>query len=342
MRAAVVESHGGPEQIRLATRELPQPGPGELRIRVRAAGLNHLDTWVRRGVPGHTFPLPLVLGSDGAGIVDAVGAGVRSARIGDEIVLLPGVSCGVCAACLAGEDPLCADYAILGEARDGTCADYVVVPAANVAPKPTNLSFAEAAAMPLVFQTAWSMLVRKAAVRPGETVLVHAGGSGVGSAAIQIAKLFGARVLATAGSAEKCARAIDLGADHAIDYRAEDFAKAVRRLTGGAGVDVVIEHVGAATFDGSLRALRRGGRLVTCGATTGGDVGISLHRVFFKNLSILGNTMGRKDDLLRVLQLADAGRLRPVLARTLPLAELREAHRLLEQRQVFGKLVVEP
>lgn len=342
MIAAVVREHGGVDAIRFEERPAPPATPGHVRVRVLAAGLNHLDTWVRRGVPGHTFPLPLVLGSDGAGVIDAIGEGVTSCQPGDEVVVFPGTSCGACAACLSGEDQLCREYRILGEARDGTCAGFVVVPAANVAPKPARLSFPESASFALVFQTAWSMLVRKASLRAGETVLVHAGGSGVGSAAIQIGKLFGATVFATAGSPEKCAQSKALGADEAIDYRTTDFADAVKKLTGKRGVDVVVEHVGALTFDKSLRCLARGGRLVTCGATTGGKVELSLHQVFFKNLAILGNTMGSKGDLWTILRLIDAGRLRPVLARTMPLSALRDAHRLLEERAVFGKIAVEP
>jgi len=342
MTAAVVREHGGVDRILFEVRPVPPVGPGQVRVRVLAAGVNHLDTWVRRGVPGHVFPLPLVLGSDGAGVVDAVGDGVTSSRPGDEVVLFPGTSCGACAACLCGEDQLCREYRILGEARDGACADFVVVPAANVAPKPASLSFVEAASFALVFQTAWSMLVRKAALRAGETVLVHAAGSGVGSAAVQIARLFGARVVATAGSAAKCAQARALGADEVIDYTTTDFADAVRKLTNKRGVDVVVEHVGAATFDRSLRSLARGGRLVTCGATTGGKVEISLHQIFFKNLSILGSTMGSKGDLWTILRLFASGRLRPVVAEVMPLSALRVAHGRLEERSVFGKLVVEP
>ena len=341
MKAAVVRSHGGFERIEFGELSLPEPGPREVRVRVRAAGLNHLDTWVRRGVPGHEFPLPLVLGSDGAGVVDALGPGARGVEIGDDVVILPGTSCGSCAACLEGEDQLCRSYRILGEARDGTCAEYVVLPDANVRPKPPNVSFHEAASVPLVFQTAWSMLVRRAGVRPGDTVLVHAAGSGVGSAAIQIAHLFGARVAATAGTAEKCRHAESLGAELAIDYTESDFVDRIRDWTGRRGVDVVVEHVGKATFAGSVRCLARGGRLVTCGATTGGDVSLSLHQVFFKNLSILGNTMGRKADLVRILELVAAGRLKPVVDRVLPFAEIRDAHRLLEDRAVFGKIVLD-
>lgn len=342
MIAAVVREHGGYERILFEERPMPEPGAGEVRVAVHAAGLNHLDTWVRRGVPGHVFPLPLVLGSDAAGVVDAVGPGVTTVKVGDEVVVFPGTSCGACPACAMGEDQLCREYAILGEGRDGTCAEAVVVPAANVAPKPATLDFVAAAAFGLVFQTAWSMLVRKAALRAGETVLVHAGGSGVGSAAVQIAKLFGARVIATAGSPAKCEQAQALGADAVIDYSTADFAIAVRKLTDKRGVDIVFEHVGAATFDRSIKSLARGGRLVTCGATTGGKVELSLHQVFFKNLSILGNTMGSKGDLWTILGLMGSGQLRPVVAETMPLTALQQAHRKLEDRAVFGKIVIEP
>lgn len=341
MKAIVVREHGDVD--RLLLEELPDPevGPHEVRVRVRAAGLNHLDLWVRRGVPGHRFPLPLVPGSDGAGVVDAVGDGVLGIAAGDEVVLLPGVSCGVCEACQSGDDPLCRRYGILGESRDGTCAEFVVVPAANVAPKPKNLSFAEAACVPLVFQTAHAML-RKARLRAGETILIHAGASGVGSAAIQIARLFGARVLATAGSPRKAELARNLGAEDVIDYAREDFEARVRELTAGRGVDVVFEHVGAATFSGSLRCLARGGRVVTCGATTGAEVTLNLRVLFFKNLEVIGNTMGGKGELRRLLRVVEQGRLRPVLDRALPLTEAAQAHRILEAREAVGKIVLEP
>jgi len=342
MRAAVIREHGGFDRLQLEQLPMPQPGAGQVRIKVLAIGLNHLDTWVRRGVLGHTFPLPLIPGSDACGVVDALGAGAQGCKEGDEVVVLPGVSCGVCEPCLSGVDPLCRQYQILGESRDGTCAEYVCVPAANIAPKPVNLSVSEAASVGLVFLTAWTMLVRKAGLRAGETVLVHAGLSGVGSAAVQIARLLGAQVIATAGGAAKCAKVQALGAHHVIDYQAKDFAAEVKVLTGKAGVDVVFEHVGAATFAGSLRSLARGGRLVTCGATTGGGVQLSLHALFFKNLSILGSTMGSKGDLRRILLLFAQGQLRPVLDRVLPLLEIGQAHRLLEERATLGKLVLQP
>lgn len=341
MRAIVVREHGDPDKLLLEDRPVPTPGPGEVRIAVRAIGVNHLDTWVRRGVPGHTFPLPLVLGSDGAGVVDAVGAGVSTLREGDEVVVLPGVSCGACEACQAGDDNLCRQYAIAGEGRDGVCADHAVLPAANLAPKPRGLEFTQAASVALVFQTADAML-RKARLREGDTILVHAAGSGVGSAAVQLAKLRGAVVIGTAGGEAKARAARDLGADFVIDSKTEDFAQRVRELTGKRGVEVVFEHVGAVTFPGSVRSLARGGRLVTCGATTGGKVEVSLHQLFFKNLELIGNTMGRKGDLRRLLRLFDQGRLRPVVDRVLPMTQVGEAHRLLETRQAFGKIVLEP
>lgn len=338
----VVREHGGFDRLRLEERPLPTPGPGQVRVKLEAIGLNHLDTWVRRGVPGHTFPLPQVPSSDGCGIVDALGAGVTHCKEGDAVVVLPGVSCGVCESCQQGLDHLCRHYHILGESCDGLCAEYAVVPAANVAPKPRAISAPEAASICLVFQTAWNMLVRRAELRAGDTVLVHAGLSGVGSAAVQIANVLGARVIATAGGPEKCDRVKALGAHHVIDYRAKDFASEVRSMTGKAGVDVVFEHVGAATFDGSIRCLARGGRVVTCGATTGGSVQISLHQVFFKSLSILGSTMGSKGDLRTILRMFDQQRFRPVLDRTMPLAQVGEAHRLLEAREAMGKIALVP
>jgi len=340
MRCVVVREHGDLDRLVIEERPLPVPDPGQVRVRVRAVGLNHLDTWVRRGVPGHQFPLPMIPSSDASGVVDAVGSAVRGVKEGDEVVVLPGLSCGACEACQSGVDHLCRSYDILGESCDGTCAEYVCLPVANVAPKPAALSFEEAASVCLVFQTAWQMLVRRAELRPGETVLVHAGLSGVGSAAVQIARVLGARVLATAGGAEKCAKVAALGAHHVIDYQQTDFVAEVRSLTGKAGVQVVFEHVGEATFAGSLKCLSRGGRVVTCGATTGGNVQMSLHQVFFKSLSILGSTMGGKGDLRQVLRMFEQGQFRPVLDRCLPMDQVAEAHRLLEAREAMGKLVL--
>lgn len=342
MKAVIVREHGGLEALRFE--ELPEPRPraDEVLVEVRAAAVNHLDLWVRRGVPGHSYPLPIIPGNDLAGVVLETGAPLPGLAPGDEVVLAPGVSCGACAACAQGRDHRCRDYGILGEHRDGGYAQRVVVPRVNALPKPANLSFAEAASMPLTFLTAWHMLVERAAIRPGEWVLVHAGGSGVGSAAIQIAKLWGAVVVTTVGSEAKAARARELGADHVVNYREAPFDRVVRELTGRRGVEVVIEHVGAATWEGSLRALAWHGRLVTCGATDGAEVPLNLRAVFFKSLSILGSTMGSRGELREVLAHAAAGRLRPVVDRVLPLSEAREAHRLLEAREAFGKIVLTP
>lgn len=342
MKAVIVREHGGLEALRIEDAEPRAPGPGEVQVAIRAAGLNHLDTWVRRGVRGHRFPLPMILGCDGAGVVSALGVGVDDVAVGDEVVLAPGHSCGACAACSEGRDNLCAKYGILGETRDGTNAEFITVPRANVITKPATLSFAEAASMPLVFLTAWTMLVERAQLRAGETVLVLAAGSGVGSAAVQIARLFGATIIATASTEAKRRAALELGAHHAVDHGKDGWGKEVFALTGKQGVDIAFEHVGAATFAHSLRALRRGGRLVTCGATTGNEVALDLRPLFFKSLSVLGSTMGSRGTVHRILQLAGEGRLKPVVDRVLPLAQVAEAHRLMDERAQFGKIVLEP
>jgi NADPH:quinone reductase-like Zn-dependent oxidoreductase len=341
MRAVMVREHGGLESLRLEDVEPVPPGPGEVQVALRASGLNHLDTWVRRGVPGHRFPLPMIPGCDGAGVIASLGAGVTGLAVGDGVLLAPGLSCGRCAACSEGRDNLCPAYGILGETRHGTNAERVTLPAANALAKPPSLSFAEAAAFPLAFLTAWTMLLDRAALRAGETVLVLAAGSGVGSAAVQIARMFGATVIATASTPEKRERAAGLGAAHVVDSGAEDWGKQVFALTGKRGVDVVVEHVGAATFATSMRALRRGGRLVTCGATTGSEVAIDLKPLFFKNLSVLGSTMGSRGTLHRIVQLVAEGRLKPIVDRVLPLDQVAEAHRLLGERAAFGKIVLE-
>ena len=340
MRALLIREHGGVEQLQFA--ELPDPsaGPGQAVVAVRAVALNHLDLWLRRGVPGHKFPLPMVPGSEVAGVVESAGDGVTGWKAGDEVVVAPGFSCGQCIACLSGNDPLCAHYGMFGETVNGGSSERMLVPVRNLLHKPAALSFAEAAALPLDMLTAWHMLIARAQLRMGETVLVQAGGSGVGSAAIQIAKLFGARVFTTVGSAEKAERARALGADETILYRDVDFSAEVRRLTNKRGVEIVFEHVGAETFEKSLRALARGGRLVTCGATAGAEVTVNLRLVFFKLLSILGSTMGSLAELHEIFRLVEAGRLRPVVDRVLPIDDVAEGHRVLEAREAFGKVVL--
>lgn len=339
MKAVVVEKHGGTEELQM--KDVPEPDPaGGALVRVHAVALNHLDLWVRRGVPGHKFPLPMIPGSEVSGIIEALPPGTTEWKVGDSVVVSPGLSCGICPACLSGRDPLCNSFEILGENRNGGCAEFLAVPVRNLLAKPESLSFVEAAAIPLDFVTAWHMLISRAELRAGETVLVHAGGSGVGSAGIQIAKLWGARIITTLGSPEKEARARELGADEVILYRQVDFLEEVRRLTSRRGVDVVFEHVGADTFERSLRSLARGGRLVTCGATTGAEVTINLRLIFFKLLSILGSTMGSLLELHEIMKLVEQKRLRPIVDRVFPLEEIATAHALLESRQIFGKVVL--
>ena len=340
MRAVRINEHGGPEVLRLEEVDTPRIRADEALVRVRASGMNHLDLWVRNGVPGHKFPLPITPGCDVAGVVEEVGEVARGFAKGDEVVLSPGVACGACRECLSGRHSLCRCYGILGETRDGGNAEFIAVPSVNLIRKPENLSFVEAAAVPLVFLTAWHMLVARAGIRPGDQVLVHAGGSGVGSAAIQIAKLHGAEVITTASSDEKLAKAAQLGADHLVDYVREDFAKAVRALTGKRGVDVVFEHTGEATWKGSLACVARGGTIVTCGATSGFLAESDLRIVFFKQVSILGSTMGSMGEVLDVMGHVAAGRLKPVVDRTFDLSEVREAHAYLARREQFGKVVL--
>lgn len=342
MRCVRIHEHGGPEVLRIEETEVPAIRPDEALVRVEAAGMNHLDLWVRRGVPGHEFPLPIIPGCDIAGVVAEAGESVSGFASGDEVVVSPGTACMACRECLSGRHSLCRRYGILGETRDGGDAEYAVVPGVNLIAKPADLSFAEAACVPLVFLTAWHMLAGRCRVKPGDTVLVHAGGSGVGSAAIQIARLHGAEVITTASSRAKLDRAAELGADHLIDYTETDFAKEVRRITRKRGVDVVFEHTGEATWPGSLMSVARGGKIVTCGATSGFHAVCDLRVVFFKQVSILGSTMGSLGEMLEVMEHVRAGRLRPVLDRTFPLTAVAEAHRHLEAREQFGKVVLLP
>ncbi len=339
MKAILIREHGGVDKLELADVPEPTAKRGEAVVQVRAVALNHLDIWLRRGVPGHTFPLPMIPGSEVAGVVET--AGDPRWKAGDEVIVAPGYSCGLCVACLSGNDPLCRHYGLFGETVSGGAAEKIAVPVRNLIRKPAALSFAEAAALPLDMLTAWHMLVSRAQLRPGETVLVQAGGSGVGSAAIQIAKLWGATVYATAGTPDKACRAKSLGADETIVYTQTDFLEEVRRLTAKRGVDVVFEHIGGETFERSLRALARGGRLVTCGSTSGGEATVNLRLVFFKLLSILGSTMGSLAELHQIMKFVEAGRLHPVIDRVLPLAEVAEGHRILEAREAFGKIVFE-
>jgi len=340
MKAMRIHEHGGAEALKLDQIEPPRPGAGEVTIRVSACAMNHLDLWIRNGLPEWRIPMPHILGSDIAGRVSEVGEGVSGISPGDEVIIQPGISCGRCLRCLQGRESECPEYRVLGAQIDGGYTEMLSVPAQNILPKPESLSFEESASVPLVFLTAWHMLVERARLRPGEDVLVLAAGSGVGIAAIQIAKLWAGRVIATASTEAKLAMARELGADEVVNYREKDFAGEVKRLTGGKGVDVVIEHVGADTFSKSLRSLARGGRLVTCGATSGAKIEADLRFIFARHLSILGSYMGGKRELKEVLPLFDAGKLRPVVDRIFPLEEAPEAHRRMENRELFGKIVL--
>ncbi|HEY6190212.1 MAG TPA: zinc-binding dehydrogenase [Pyrinomonadaceae bacterium] len=342
MRAVVFKEHGGPEVLRYAEAPEPSIKANEVLVEVRACALNHLDVWARGGLPGIEIPLPHILGNDIAGVVREVGPLVNWVKAGDEVMLQPGVSCGHCMECLSGRDNLCPEYDILGYRRDGGYAELVAAPGVNVIPKPQNLSWEEAAALPLVTVTAWHMLVARAQVQPGEDVLIHAAGSGVGSIGIQVARLRGARVIATAGSDEKLRKARELGADECINYTREDWPREVRRLTGKRGVDVVFEHTGSETWPGSIASLAKSGRLVTCGATSGYDARTDLRQVFYRHLSLLGSFMGSKAELLAAMKFIERGTIRAVVDRTLPLAEARRAHELMEDRAQFGKLVLVP
>jgi NADPH:quinone reductase-like Zn-dependent oxidoreductase len=337
MKAVRFHQHGTRDVLCFEDAPDPSPQPGYALVRVRACALNHLDLWERRGLERVRFPLPHISGSDVAGeIIEGEGfaAGVR-------VMLQPGLSCGRCPSCLAGRDNLCPSYEVLGYRSDGGYAEIVKVPITNVVPIPPHVDFVTAAAFPLTFLTAWHMLVTLARVRPGEDVLVLAAGSGVGQAAIQIARFFGARVIATAGSEEKLARARQMDVWQAIDHSSGEFAPAVKRLTNGRGVDVVVEHVGQATWEQSVRSLTRGGRLVTCGATTGAAGGVNLQHLFARQLSLLGSYMGAKSELLEAASLLFSGNLSPVVDATFPLALAGDAQDRMERRQHFGKIVLE-
>jgi len=340
MKAVILSEHGGPDALRYTDVPEPRVGVNDVLVRVRACALNHLDLWIRGGMPGVAIPLPRILGSDIAGEVARVGENVKHVRAGERVLLNPGISCGHCEYCLRGDDNMCREYTLFGYMADGGYAEYVKSPMQNVIPIPSALSFEEAAATPLVFLTAWHMLMTRAKLRPAERVLVLAAGSGVGSAAIQVAKVAGARVIATAGSEAKLAKAKELGADEAIDHSKQDIAAEVRRLTNKRGVDVVFEHVGQATWDQSVRSLATGGRLVTCGATTGYAANIDIRFLFTRQFSILGSFMGSKAELYPVLELVRQGRVKPVIDTILPLERAREAHERLERREQFGKIVL--
>lgn len=338
MKAARFHEHGAPEVLRYEGAPDPEPAPGRAIVRVRACALNHLDLWQRRGLERVRIPLPHISGSDVAGeILDGGGAFAPGTRV----MLQPGLSCGRCEKCLAGCDNECPSYDVIGYQSDGGYAELVSVPTDNVVPIPDHVDFVSAAAFPLTFLTAWHMLMTRASLQAGDVVLVIAGGSGVGQAAIQIAKLHGARVFATSGPA-KMEQARAIGAEVVFDHYAGDYSRRVRAATGNRGADIVVEHVGEVTWERSVRSLARCGRLVTCGATTGSRGGIDLTHLFGRQLSILGSYMGRKPELLEAAQPFFDGKLTPVVDEVLPLSQARAAHERLESGRQFGKIVLTP
>jgi len=344
MNAVLFHEFGGPEVLRYETAPDPEPGPGEARVRLKAASLNHLDLFVRGGDREKNIPLPHIPGCDGSGVVDLAPGGDTPFKPGDRVFISPGISCGTCPSCTGNRETFCDSYHVLGTRENGTYAEYVCVPASNLGFLPGTLSFTEGAAVPLVFLTAWHMLVTRAELRPGEVVLVHGAGSGVGSAAIQIALLHGARVITTAGSDEKLAKAKALGAHDVINYRTQDFAAEVRSLTGKQGVDVVFEHTGGEIFAKSIKVLGRGGRLVTCGSTTDYMANVDVRYVYSRQQSLLGSWMGWRHELDHVMKLfaaVDGRKLDPVVDSVFPLKDAAAAHRRMAERKNFGKIVLE-
>lgn len=342
MKAVVFHEHGGIDKLRYEDRPDPVVKDNEVLIRIQACALNHLDLWGRIGLPGVQIPLPHISGNDITGEVLRTGRLVSRAKPGDAVMISPGLSCGACEYCLSGRDSMCRSYKIIGYQVDGGYAELVSVPEVNLIPRPEWMRPEEAAAVPLVFMTAWHMLVTRAGISPGEDVLILAAGSGVGSAAIQIAKLHGAHVIATAGSEEKLKRAKELGADELINHRQQDIAEETRRITKKRGVDIVFEHVGSATWEKSIKALAVGGRLVTCGATSGYAGQTDIRYVYSRQLSILGSYMAGKAELLKVVNLVRERKLKPVLDRIYPLAEAAKAQERMEKSEHFGKIVLRP
>ena len=341
MKAVRFHEHGGPEVLRYEEAPDPVADSDEALVRVRACALNHLDIWGRVGLKNVEIPLPHISGSDVCGVVEWVPPEEKAFSKGDKVVVNPGISCGRCDKCALGKDNQCRSYTILGYGVDGGYAELVKVKRTSLVKKPERMSDVEAASFPLVFLTAYHMLVTKAGTGPGDTVLVVGGSSGVGSAAIQMAKVLGAGVIATGGDERKLEKAKELGADHVVNHYEQDVLAEVQRITGKRGVDVVVEHVGKATWEKSVKALAKGGRLVLCGATTGPEVVTDLRYVYNRELTIYGSFMAGRGELLKVVELFNQGRLRPVVDSTFPLEKAAEAQKKMEESRHFGKIVLE-
>ena len=342
MKAAAFQSCGGPDQVRLTDVATPQAGPGEVLVDVRACGMNHFDLLVLKGPAAPAAGLPFWGGADVAGIVAATGSGVSSVRVGERVLVNPALWCGACEHCLAGQESLCVQFGILGDDRPGGFAESVAVPSSNVLPIPDEVSFEAAAAVPLVFQTAWRALISQGRVRPGDDVLIIGAGGGVATAAIQVARLAGARVIAITSSAEKVEKALRLGADLCLNRRDSDPWRAVREITNGRGVDLVLDSVGQGTWGHALSSLVKGGRLVTIGRTSGRFADTDVRLVFWHQLRVLGSTMANRREFAEVMRLVFTGRLQPVIDSVLPLAEAADGYARLEAGAQFGKIILRP
>ncbi len=342
MKAVQFSDHGDRDVIEYGDYEDVEPGRDEVRVEMRAGALNHLDIWTRRGLPGINLEMPHIPGSDGAGVVESTGNGVSRFEPGDRVAVSAGVSCGECEFCRDGDLTLCVNYHIIGEHVRGVHSEYAVVPAENLVAVPEHVDWETAAAAPLVFQTAWRMLIDRGELEAGESVLVLGASGGVGHAAVQIADYAGAEVYATASSDEKLEYAREIGADHVINYEEENFAAEIRERTGNRGVDMVVDHVGATTWQNSLKSLAKGGRVVTCGATTGPTPETNINRIFWNQLQVIGSTMATPGQVDDVLELVWDGTFEPRIREVFPMSETADAHRLLEEREGFGKVVVIP
>jgi NADPH:quinone reductase-like Zn-dependent oxidoreductase len=340
MQAIYFETHGGPDVLTLGERPSPALGAGMVRIDVRASSLNHIDLFLRRGLPGIKLELPHIPGCDASGVIAEVGTGVTDLKPGDRVLMNPSLTCGTCEFCQRGDVSMCIKFKLVGEHTRGACCEQIVLPAQNAIPFPDSMSFEDAASVPLVFVTAWRMLITRGRLRAGEDVLIHGASAGVGIACIQIAKVAGARVIAAASTDEKLDLCRELGADVLIHSEKEDVARRVRDLTGRRGVDVVVDYVGKATWQKSLQCLSRGGRLVTCGATTGYNPEEDLRHIFYRQLEVIGSTMGSRNELMAPLNLIFAGRMRPVVSAVYELKDTAEAHRVMEARKSLGKIVI--
>jgi len=341
MKAAVIRNHGGVECVTIDKIPDPRAREGEVVLEVRSAALNHLDIWIRKGRPGVQLDMPHVLGSDGAGVVVDVGSKTHGISIGDEVILNPGLSCGYCESCGRGQQSECLSFGIVGMSRPGTFAEKVAVPFQNVLPKPAHLNFNEAAALPLAYQTAWRMLMTRAGLRAGETILIHGIGGGVALAALQLAKLAGAEVIVTSSSDKKLSQAKTIGADHTINYKTVDsMEEAVKDFTKGRGVDVVVDAIGAATWDIDFKVVRRGGRIVLCGVTTGPEAPTDLRALYWNQLTVMGSTMGSNEDVRQMLRAVETAELKPVMDSVKSLEEIQDAMSRMEAGEQFGKIVV--